>query len=214
MSFSSLNNMAKFLFQKGHRFSQEVKAKISAALKGKPKSEAHKRKLSESHKGIMPENVKDGSLANFNRGKKRPPFSEEWKRNISLGHKGQHPVMEFKKGQKAWNKGMKFPELSGPNSPSWKGGLTPIHNKIRCSVEYMIWQEAVFVRDEYRCQKCGERRKAKVTAHHILNFAQHPQLRFAIDNGITVCRPCHKEFHHIYGKKNNTLQQIQQFTGI
>jgi len=28
----------------------------------------------------------------------------------------------FKKGQTPWNKGKKFPELSGENSPAWKGG--------------------------------------------------------------------------------------------
>lgn len=29
---------------------------------------------------------------------------------------------KLRSGRPAWNKGMKFPELSGENSPSWKGG--------------------------------------------------------------------------------------------
>lgn len=36
--------------------------------------------------------------------------------------KGNHPKTEFKKGDTPWNKGKKFPETSGANHPSWRGG--------------------------------------------------------------------------------------------
>lgn len=38
--------------------------------------------------------------------------------------KGKHhsPKTELKKGHKTWNKGLKFPERTGKNSPSWKNG--------------------------------------------------------------------------------------------
>jgi len=58
---------------------------------------------------------------------------------------------------------------------------------------------------------CEENRKSKITSHHIKNFAQYPELRFVTDNGITMCRKHHQEFHKIYGRKNNNEEQLKEF---
>ena len=122
----------------------------------------------------------------------------------NLGNSG------VKKGNIPWNKGKKFLAITGEKSYLWKGGITPIHNKIRNSIEYKLWIQSVFARDGYVCQKTGIK-GGKLTAHHILNFSSHPELRFAIDNGITLSIEAHKEFHRIYGKKNNTREQLEEF---
>jgi len=57
------------------------------------------------------------------------------------------------------------------------------------SFEYKLWRTAVFERDKYTCVWCGH--KGYVEADHIKPFALFPELRFAIDNGRTLCRPCH-----------------------
>ena len=114
------------------------------------------------------------------------------------------------KGHIPWNKGVKCPQFSGSNHWNWKGGITSEQSKIRAFIEYKLWRSSVFARDNFTCQKCGQRGKG-LTAHHIQNFAQYPDLQFAINNGITFCEKCHKEFHHIFGIKNNTREQINEF---
>jgi len=132
------------------------------------------------------------------------------------GLKGYHPKgVGFKKGVSTWNKGKhiqtnnalevwrlnggkpphtgkKRPELTGEKNHMWKGGITPERNKIRSSPEYRIWKYAVFARDNFTCQNCYKR-GGNLNAHHIKGFATHPELRFAIDNGLTLCEPCHKK---------------------
>jgi predicted restriction endonuclease len=64
----------------------------------------------------------------------------------------------------------------------------------RRSEEYKAWRKAVFERDNYTCQIC-ESHGCKLNAHHIKSYAYHPQLRTDIENGVTLCVPCHKLMH-------------------
>jgi len=73
-----------------------------------------------------------------------------------------------------------------------------------------LWKDSVFARDGYTDQKTGIK-GGKLVAHHIQNFAQYPELRLAIDNGITLSIKSHREFHKIYGRKNNTKEQLEEF---
>lgn len=65
---------------------------------------------------------------------------------------------------------------------------------IRRSGDYAIWRKAVFERDGYTCQFCGEK-GGKLNAHHIKKFSDYPALRFVVGNGITLCESCHRKVH-------------------
>ncbi len=80
----------------------------------------------------------------------------------------------------------------GDKSHNWKGGLTPENKRIRVSIEMRLWHEAVFARDNWTCQEC-KIRGGKLEAHHIKRFRDFPELRLAIDNGITLCQSCHNK---------------------
>jgi hypothetical protein len=79
----------------------------------------------------------------------------------------------------------------GKNNPAWKGGITPIHLKIRMSRKYITWREKVFTKDNYTCQMCGDKSGGSLQAHHILPFGEFPEYRFRVDNGKTLCKKCH-----------------------
>lgn len=80
----------------------------------------------------------------------------------------------------------------GEKSHLWKGGITPVNTMIRMSQNYRVWRKAVFERDGYSCSGCGVR-GVQFHAHHKRSFSEFPELRFTIDNGVTLCVPCHQE---------------------
>lgn len=80
----------------------------------------------------------------------------------------------------------------GADSSNWRGGVSEKNHLIRTSTEMKLWRKAVFERDNYTCVKCGKR-GGDLEADHIKQFAYYPDLRFAIDNGQTLCKTCHKK---------------------
>lgn len=65
----------------------------------------------------------------------------------------------------------------------------------RRSVEYQHWRDAVYARDGYTCQHCGDSRGGNLQAHHIQPYAEFPELRYDVANGLTLCRDCHERVH-------------------
>lgn len=122
------------------------------------------RKISEAKKGIK--------------------LTKEHRRKLSEARKGKKPSKKAR--EKARERFM------GEKNPRWKGGITPMNAKIRSSLEYKLWRKAVFERDNYTCRFCGQK-GGKLNADHIKPFSDYPELRFAIDNGRTLCENCHKK---------------------
>lgn len=50
-----------------------------------------------------------------------------------------------------------------------------------------------------------------VNAHHLYSWKSYPLLRFDIDNGITLCKKCHINFHKKFGYGNNTKEQFIEY---
>lgn len=181
----------------------------------KPHSEETKKKMSLSHKGDNHQKgkhwkVKDTSNMHhpaWNKNKTNI-YSIETLRKMSEVAKKRIGFLNpfFGKHHSELTK----KKLSGENSYRWRGGITSINTKIRRSLEYKLWVKSVLERDNFVCQKYGIR-GGKLVVHHINNFSDFPELRFAIDNGITLSDKAHRLFHKIYGRKNNTKGQLEEF---
>jgi hypothetical protein len=102
---------------------------------------------------------------------------------------------------------------SGKNNCFWKGGVSSINIKKRADAKSRMWSVSVKRRDKYICQKCGFKGMPKdnmMRSHHILSFNDHINERTNIDNGITFCVKCHKDFHNIYGRTSDN-EKVNDF---
>jgi len=144
-------------------FSKEEREKMSLAHIGIRQTEETKKKISLAHKGKKHSWASRGML-----GKKH---TEEFKRKMSLARRGE-------------------------KSPGWRGGKMKDYPKLvrlRKSRRYNLWRKSVFERDKYACVWCGKKKSGGLEADHIKRFADYPELRFDINNGRTLCIPCHRK---------------------
>lgn len=73
------------------------------------------------------------------------------------------------------------------------------------------WRKAVYERDQFVCRVCGDDRGGNLVAHHKDSWRTNESKRFDVDNGVTCCVRCHKEFHSIFGYGENTEEQWFEF---
>jgi len=92
----------------------------------------------------------------------------------------------------------------GLNNPQWNGKLKFDIQRPPLS---RLWRRAVYKRDNYQCQICGENRK-KLQCHHLDAYHWCVSRREDVANGVTLCVDCHREFHKQYGTSFNTEQQF------
>jgi hypothetical protein len=78
----------------------------------------------------------------------------------------------------------------GPDNANWNGDPRRKHR----IAGYARWAKLVVSRDEGKCRICGAN-DIEVQAHHIKSYRDHPELRLEVDNGLTVCAPCHWQIH-------------------
>lgn len=106
--------------------------------------------------------------------------------------KPPQPITSFKK-QKFCSKecadrgGLRY---AGENHPNWKPDARRKNRPSKANA----WARAVIGRDNATCQKCGAQ-EVELHAHHIKSYADHPDLRWKLSNGLTLCHKCHWEIH-------------------
>lgn len=128
------------------------------------------------------------------------PLEEERLGRFEKGVRN-NPQGEFKQGYVPWTKVNGNPKCEGKNHWNWKGGPARDNFNFRHSLEHKLrsWRRSVYRRDNFTCQICNQH-GGTLNAHHLKSFAKYKELRFDIDNGITLCYECHRWIHSIIGR--------------
>jgi hypothetical protein len=149
--------------------SDAARAKIAAARRGKPTTSGR----------VLPQSQRD-KIANALTGR---ALTDEHRAAIGNGVRMAGCIPP------------RNPHLIGPAHPNWKGGTRPARSADFSNPEYKAWRRAALDRDGWTCVDCGANDPARLHAHHVKPWAEHPALRYEIGNGVTVCRPCHTTRH-------------------
>lgn len=129
-------------------------------------------------------------------------------------------------------------DKTGENSPNWRGGASEVIDHLRKSI--FDWKQKVLKRDGYCCQITGEHQDLIVhhiigfdsllkkasevcgvpVLHKIADYNRIEdyyllqdtlQKLHLIENGITLTKRVHEEFHNKYGRGNNDRKQFEEF---
>lgn len=82
----------------------------------------------------------------------------------------------------------------GEKSPHWIQDRTKIverHKEALSKPRYTEWRNNVFKRDLWRCKIADKNCKGQTESHHILPWRDYPELRYEVNNGITLCHAHH-----------------------
>ena len=110
----------------------------------------------------------------------------------------------------------------GQAATAWKGGKMSMTKLVKGFQNRNGWYKMIYQRDGFKCVYCGS--KDKIEAHHkkpMKNIIDEYKNRFDnnqdlykflisldiivdsnLDNGITLCRECHKKEHFNFGSHN------------
>jgi len=81
---------------------------------------------------------------------------------------------------------------AGQGNPAWRGGTTRLRRKNHHSQSW--WPKTIKARAMGHCELCG-RASTRLHAHHIIRYADAPDLRDDLRNGIALCPRCHRAVH-------------------
>ena len=111
-------------------------------------------------------------------------FSDEHRKKISESRKGfkmsekqKIKMRENKIGNKHWH---------------WYQDRSKLKTQEdRRSTAVNEWRINIYKRDNYKCKISNKNCEGRLEAHHILNWEEFPELRYDINNGITLCHAHH-----------------------
>jgi len=194
---------------KGFKHSEKTREKMRLSqlgMKRPPRTEEWKRKQRIANLGRIktPEARKKMSES-----KKGKHHTEEHRRKIGEAHCGMKRTEVTRKRMSKAQNGKIHLDRRGEKHWNWRGGITPLRDQIRFSLDYKQWKGFCLIRDDFTCQDC-KIRGGNLHAHHLKEFAliiKKNNIKtlddalaceelWDISNGITLCKKCHEKRHN------------------
>ena len=171
----------------GIRKPRKVRAKI-------PK-ELHKIRQNIFQKGMTPWNKGSiGIMKAWNKGIKKEPTPKKI-RNLGICLLCRNNILTTASTKKQIFCSQKCHGAYrvGINNPRWITDRTQLKDdhKDRWGQLHRDWSRQVKNRDNWKCRIANTNCEGRVESHHILSWKEYPELRYKINNGITLCH-----FHH------------------
>lgn len=161
-----------------------------------PQEQKEKIRLGNLGKFVSKETIEKMKIAAVKRnpaqwllGKKKGPMPEETKKKISKNRKGK---------------------ASGVNNYLWikDRSLLKDDHRDRGGPLHREWSHSVKKRDGYKCKINNQDCKGRLEAHHILGWTEYPELRYDINNGITLCHAHHPRKREQEAKLSPFFQRL------
>lgn len=139
---------------------------------------------------------------------KGTPHTDEWKRIMSIRNSGSaNPFFGKAQSKETREKvSNSLRGLFGEQSRRWikdrsrvKIGDRNLNDPLQKQ-----WSLAVKERDNWECRISNSECSGKLESHHILGWKDHPELRYEVNNGITLCH-----FHH--PRKRNDEERLSLY---
>ena len=165
-------------FKKGDKHTEEWKEKMSGKV----------GILSHSWKGGKPKCKEcEKILSNYNNN-----YCQKHKMTDRV--RGNMSIVRKKNPTRYWL-GKKRPDLWGENHPRWITDRTLLKtygdSEERRSPKYKDWRHQCIKRDKHICRINNKDCFGNVIVHHILSWREYPELKYEINNGITLCHAHH-----------------------
>lgn len=164
--------------------------------KGYKQTQEHREKRALKLSGRILSLETRNRIALANLGKQKSPESKIKMSKSKLGH----PVSKETGKKISLSKmGKKRPDMTGKNNWNWIEDRSLLQKSNRNGKDFACseWRMLVYKRDGFKCKMNNKDCCKEIEAHHILPWRDYPELRYDVNNGITLCR-----FHHPRGKND------------
>ena len=158
---------------------------VYANNKGKTLSSITKEKISKNNaRYFLGKHLSTETKKKISNSKLGVKCKEETKEKISKSN-----IENFKKNPSRREKCDK----PGSGSRNWIPDRTSLKTDRQkmYDTKYKYWMLAVKKRDSWKCKIGDGNCKGRLEAHHILNWEDFPELRYDVNNGITLCKNHH-----------------------
>lgn len=120
--------------------------------------------------------------------------SAETRKKLSIARQGKKPTLGMKVSEETKKK-MSEAHQKRISLGLWKnqhGGVKRYNGTLKkSSKSHQKWSKEVKDRDKWVCRIADVNCDGRLEAHHILPWSKFPELRYQINNGITLCQHHH-----------------------